>query len=360
MNPRRGTPVHRPVPTLTVLLVSALGLGLLGACTEESATSPMADSEISLAAKSKGGGGKGGGKGGGGGGDTVLVKAVDPDTVTKDTTLDVAVLGENFERGSEVSWELAGEPTTAVKTNNTRFVKSTKLIANITVAKDAPEAAFDALVITPKGRRGIGIELLNVVEFFPSRDIFRDTQGDKITSDGRTDVPQGPAYVDGVCGVAANVGNFDDARLDPDASPIKGKEKSTCGNPRALRFVFDDPADGGAPKATRVDGIFMNIDGVQTVTSATEVERKGQFNLCNRLVFNPDDPSVGPNGSDRLLVRRESDGGTPADPSDDVWIVRTKTVDDDGDGVVDDLGFCVGDRRLYHMPFELRIEGLGP
>lgn len=46
--------------------------------------------------------------------------------------------------------------------------------------------------------------------------------------------------------------------------------------------------------------------------------------------------------------------GSPA-----VWLVRTKTVDDNTDGVVDDLGLYVGDGRLYHMPLELRIEGLG-
>ncbi|MFQ5680350.1 MAG: hypothetical protein ACE5HP_12935 [Gemmatimonadota bacterium] len=167
---------------------------------------------------------------------------------------------------------------------------------------------------------------------------FSNRAGDNIRSDGRG------SYADGVCGVLADF-NLTDARLDPDASRIKRKQKSTCGDPRALVFEWDQPDDGGPTKATRVDGIFMNVDQVETETG-TNVPHIGQFNVCNRLIFNPDDPFVGPTGSDSLLVSFNDQGN--ADPADDTWTVRTQPFPND-------KGFCVGDGRLWHMPFELTI-----
>lgn len=155
---------------------------------------------------------------------------------------------------------------------------------------------------------------------------FRDAATDNILSDGNT------SYEDGNCGVLADF-SLNDARLDPDAN-FKGKTAKTCGTPRTLVFVWDTPADGGATKATREDGIFMNIDGVETETG-TDVLHMGQFNVCNRLVFNPDEFS----GSDALLVTSNADG---------TWTVRTQPAPHD-------KGYCVGDGRLWHMPFELTI-----
>ena len=168
---------------------------------------------------------------------------------------------------------------------------------------------------------------------------FSDRAADNILSDGSG------AYVDGDCGVLADF-NLTDARLDPDAN-FKGKVKKTCAEgPRTLTFVWDDPDDGGDPKPDRTEGIFMNIDAVETETG-TDVPHIGQFNVCNRLIFNPDDPGIPNNGSDLLLVTFD-DGGTAGDPSDDLWTVRTQAYPND-------KGYCEGDGRLWHMTFELTI-----
>lgn len=167
---------------------------------------------------------------------------------------------------------------------------------------------------------------------------FADRAGDNIRSD------LGGSYTDGTCGVVADF-NLTDARLDPDGQ-YKGKDKRKCGDPRALTFEWDQPDDDGATKATRVDGIFMNIDGVESETGV-DILHNGQFNLCNRLIFNPDDSGEPNNRSDRLLVSFD-DGGN-ADPADDTWTVRTQASPND-------KGYCVGDGRLWHMPFEMTIQ----
>lgn len=157
---------------------------------------------------------------------------------------------------------------------------------------------------------------------------FRDGASDNIRSDGLV------SYEDGNCGVLADF-SLTDARLDPDAG-FKGKVAKTCGTSRFLLFEWDQPADGGNSKPTREDGIFMNIDGVETETG-TNVRHMGQFNVCNRLVFNSEF-----HGSDDLLVSRVVSG------ADTSWTVRTQPYPND-------KGYCVGDGRLWHMPFELTI-----
>lgn len=172
---------------------------------------------------------------------------------------------------------------------------------------------------------------------FPITAEFGDLVADNIRSDG------GGPYVDGVCGVAGSLGNLDDLILS--ASDLKGRDKKNCGAARTLIFDWNDPDDDGALKPPRDDRFFMNIDGVATVTGIDEL-RKGQFNVCNRLVFDPNDESVGPNGSDLLLVSFDDQGD--GDPANDEWTVSTQVPPND-------KGFCVGDGRLWHMPFSLTV-----
>jgi uncharacterized membrane protein len=47
-------------------------------------------------------------------------------------------------------------------TNSTQFVSSTELVANITIAPDAPLASYDVIVTTSSGKGGIGTELFVV------------------------------------------------------------------------------------------------------------------------------------------------------------------------------------------------------
>lgn len=190
MSHRRKTSILSPVSTGPVLL--ALAFGMLGACAEPSATGLDGDSPSSLSAKNNGnGGGKGGGE------ESIVVSAVDPDTIARDTILDVTVSGANFERESVVSWELKGGSTEgAILTNSTRYVNSKKLIANITISADALEASYDAVVTPPKGRRGVGIELVTIAEPGPLNISF--DAGDGIKSDNAD-------YRDGIDGVTAEV-----------------------------------------------------------------------------------------------------------------------------------------------------------
>lgn len=101
---------------------------------------------------------------------------------------------------------------------------------------------------------------------------FTDEFGDLIHSDGRG------AYVDGVCGVWANIGNFADARFDPDRE-YKRKLAPTCGEARVLVFEFPDW------RGTRRVGAFMNIDGIDDLAVGDVVTGSAQFNVCNTLVF---------------------------------------------------------------------------
>lgn len=94
----------------------------------------------------------------------VTVSSTDPASAPQDTTLDVAVFGSGFDRGSQVQMALDGVPSDKVKTNSTRFANPKKLVANITVAADAIPDRYDVIVTTSSGKRGIGIELFAVFE----------------------------------------------------------------------------------------------------------------------------------------------------------------------------------------------------
>jgi hypothetical protein len=80
-----------------------------------------------------------------------------------DTTLDVQVSGTGFEPGSRADWLLGGSSDPRVRTNSTRFVSSTALVANITISLDAPASAYDIAVTTAAGKKGIGTELFTVL-----------------------------------------------------------------------------------------------------------------------------------------------------------------------------------------------------
>jgi hypothetical protein len=80
-----------------------------------------------------------------------------------DTTLDVQVSGTGFEPGSRADWLLGGSSDPRVRTNSTRFVSSTTLVANITISSDAVASTYDIAVTTTNGKKGIGTELFTVL-----------------------------------------------------------------------------------------------------------------------------------------------------------------------------------------------------
>ncbi len=96
-----------------------------------------------------------------GGPDPKVDEAVPPEA-PQNTTLDVRVLGANFDNGSTVRFLLDGKPTKNIGTNSTQFVGTGELVANITIALDAATIDYDIEVTTSKKRRGIGTELFKV------------------------------------------------------------------------------------------------------------------------------------------------------------------------------------------------------
>jgi probable HAF family extracellular repeat protein len=94
---------------------------------------------------------------------TVAVTAASPAQAPLETTLDVQVTGSGFDNGSRAEWLRAGNPDPRVRTNSTRFVSSTSLVANITIASDAVPTRYDVAVTTTSGKKGIGTELFTVL-----------------------------------------------------------------------------------------------------------------------------------------------------------------------------------------------------
>lgn len=100
-------------------------------------------------------------KGGGGNGDPV-VRAVEPDSSVRDTTLDIQVTGSGFDDGTVVELGRDSVPSPEIQTNATTFVNSKKVIANITIQAVADTGKYDVIATTSKGRKGIGLELFRV------------------------------------------------------------------------------------------------------------------------------------------------------------------------------------------------------
>jgi probable HAF family extracellular repeat protein len=136
-------------PRTSVTLSIGAVLLAVTSCTSDTPTSPLPrDPE---AAQASGGG--------------PSVKSTVPDSGFRSTTIDVRVLGAGFDRGSRAVWGLNGDTAftaTRIKTNSTRYVKSSELLANITIGADAPLDRFDVVVVTSNGKKGIGIELFAV------------------------------------------------------------------------------------------------------------------------------------------------------------------------------------------------------
>jgi hypothetical protein len=85
-----------------------------------------------------------------------------PSEATRDTTLDVQITGSGFDSGSRASFERNGVVDPRVRVNSTRFVKSTSIVANVTIAADAETEFYDVAVVTGGGKKGIGTELFAV------------------------------------------------------------------------------------------------------------------------------------------------------------------------------------------------------
>jgi probable HAF family extracellular repeat protein len=85
-----------------------------------------------------------------------------PNSASRDTTIDVQVIGTGFDQGSRVEFARGGVVDAKLHVNRTSYVKSTQLTASLTIAADAEVAKYDIYVTTSKGKKGIGTELFAV------------------------------------------------------------------------------------------------------------------------------------------------------------------------------------------------------
>ncbi len=125
-----------------------LGFLAFSACTDSAPPSAPLSSGIGIAKSASSSG--------------PTVRATDPDSATVDTTLNVRVLGGGFDAGSRANWAIKGVVSDKIVTNSTRFVSSTELVANITIARTAILGRYDVMVTTSSGKGGIGTELFVV------------------------------------------------------------------------------------------------------------------------------------------------------------------------------------------------------
>ena len=97
------------------------------------------------------------------GGTIPTVTSVDPTEAQQGTTLDVRVLGSNYDQGSTVDFARAGVVDAKVHINSTSFVSTTELVANVSIAPDATPVSYDVVVTRSNGKKGIGTEKFAVV-----------------------------------------------------------------------------------------------------------------------------------------------------------------------------------------------------
>jgi len=207
--------VTKGCPMRRMVFLSTIGFLALG-CAEPS-SNPTSPSTPSLA---KGGQGP-------------TVNSADPASSAQDTTLDVRVLGSGFDNGSRADWAIDGVTSPAnVRTNSTRYVSGTELVANITVSATAPLVLYDIIVTTLLGKKGIGAEKFEVVPRgnqqptqFPSIMTIEDA-GTDLVSDGKG------AYQNNICGVwsVANLWSTGTwgFQLTPAGVSIPKSEKAAC------------------------------------------------------------------------------------------------------------------------------------
>ena len=94
---------------------------------------------------------------------SVTVTATVPDSSARDTTIDIQVIGTGFDRGSAVTFLRDGVAEPKLRVNSTKYLKTTAVVANVTIAGDAPPVVYDVMVTTATGKKGIGTERFTVL-----------------------------------------------------------------------------------------------------------------------------------------------------------------------------------------------------
>jgi uncharacterized membrane protein len=123
------------------------GLFLLAvACAEPRSTEPEAGAPVFAKA----------------GGDPTVASA-DPSEAPQDSTLDIHVLGTNYDQGSRIDFTRSGVVDPKLHVNSSTYLSSTELVANVSIAPDAVPVSYDVMVTKSTGKKGIGTEKFAVL-----------------------------------------------------------------------------------------------------------------------------------------------------------------------------------------------------
>jgi hypothetical protein len=207
-------------------------------------------------------------------GSTPTVTSALPDSAPQDTTLDVQINGSGFDSGSNATFELQGVVDSRVHVNSTKFVKSTQLIANVTIALDAIVSQYDVAVTTSSGKKGIGTDAFTVTlkNALPAWTIDA-SKSMNFADDGRG------AYVSGQCGISGEIyyGNY---------NPTTG-----TGGDATLSNIGATGSTGCAPRAitATLNGVSVNVPflAVRSVVSLSTVGASRIQNFVAQVDGNP-------------------------------------------------------------------------
>ena len=311
-------------------------------------------------------------KGGGSGGAAAdpAVTATDPTSAPQDTTITLRVLGTGYDRGSKVELLLNGQSLTTIKTNSTKYVNSTELAANITIAADALVDSYDVAVTTSTGRRGVGTELF-AVRVRGNTDLdshanwtFYSTLSDGVTAtgiygDGRG-LDGGPSSVAGestypgeTCGVRGKLFNSVTASNSGDAvfSPAFTTDPTACGD-RSMTVRFPDYANG-APIS------FNPFTNAQNVWYQDELQTIGG-SFVEDMGFSNGGASFpcGSNNGVRLGYRTSYGSGVRVTRLPDQGAARVWEVESTGNHLAGCWATVKGKdglRSTHYLPFHARI-----
>ena len=129
----------------------------------------------------------------------LTVSSTSPGESPRDTTLDVRILGTGYDRSAQATFLLDGQADARVRTNSTKYVSETEVIANLTIAADAVPDRYDVQVALTGGKKGIGTELF-AVQAILALNAGQESQAHGVTSQG---VVVGTSRRAGPCGTLA-------------------------------------------------------------------------------------------------------------------------------------------------------------
>jgi hypothetical protein len=265
-----------------------------------------------------------------------------PSAAPQDTTLDVQINGSGFDRGSNALFELNGAVDARVHVNSTHYLKSTQLVANLTIAIDAVVSPYDVVVVTSTGKKGIGTDAFTVQLGAPTATIKLPLSdaGLSLKSDGQFGDGTFSLYKDGTCGITGMIFVNGSGDGVVDGSNPSAKDRKCIYYPRKVTVLYPDGI------AELISGPLMIVHELESQTYLIPIgsTARRHFNVrtnttrCDGVHWG----FGGPVGGDSVLVNR-----TAAD----TWHVYTQPYPNDQAACRRSTAYTL----LGHMPIDLWI-----